>query len=88
MGYEVGPAGRMAAGAYSWCPPGVMHGPFGTPLPGKLQFYRSVGGPLATEYSEQEVDFNWCPGECVILPPLLAQSTVDSARQLIERDDY
>lgn len=87
-GSEVTPLGRMEAGGYFWRPPGVFHGPFGTPLPGKLELFRSVGGPLQTEYFEEEVEFDWAPGHATILPPLLGDAQLHKARMRIERADY
>lgn len=87
-GTEVSPVGRMEAGAYFWRPPGVFHGPFGTPLPGKLELFRSIGGPLTTEYFDHDVPFDWNPDSNAMLPPDHDHARLAHAQTRIERDDY
>ncbi len=71
-GALVGHVGEMRAGAYFWRPPEEWHGPFGS-LTGNLMLFRTVGGPLSTEYTQHEVPFSWEPEPQPILPPHLAQ---------------
>lgn len=66
-----GHVGTMRPGAYFWRPPMEWHGPFGS-LTGNLLFFRTVGGPLSTEYTEHEVPFGWDPPYRPILPDPLA----------------
>lgn len=72
-GSLVGPLGTMYPGCYFWRPPEEWHGPFGT-LTGNVELFRTVGGPLSTEYSEVEGDFNWHPNYDPIVPKELADS--------------
>lgn len=69
-GELVGHVGTMKAGAYFWRPEEEWHGPFGSPT-GNLMLFRTIGGPLSTEYTEDEVDFTWTPKHEPILPPSL-----------------
>jgi hypothetical protein len=70
-GELIGPQGVMRPGAYFWRPPEVWHGPYGSKT-GCLMFFRTVGGPLSTIYTEDEQDFEWNPaGYRPILPPEL-----------------
>lgn len=62
-----GHVGTMRPGAYFWRPEMEWHGPFGS-LTGNLLFFRTVGGPLSTEYTTEEVDFGWDPPYRPILP--------------------
>lgn len=71
-GELVGHRGRMLGGAYFWRPPEEWHGPFGSPT-GNLLLFRTKGGPLSTEYSEEEVEFSWDPSHDPILPEELAK---------------
>jgi hypothetical protein len=67
-GELIGPQGVMRPGAYFWRPPEVWHGPYGSKT-GCLMLFRTVGGPLSTEYTEHEQDFEWNPeGYHPILP--------------------
>jgi hypothetical protein len=70
-GALVGPQGVMRRGAYFWRPPEAWHGPYGSKT-GCLMFFRTVGGPLSTVYTEEEQEFEWNPvGYRPILPPEL-----------------
>jgi hypothetical protein len=71
-GSLVGPLGTMHAGTYFWRPPEEWHGPFGS-MTGNLMLFRTKGGPLSTVYTEDEVEFSWCPAHAPILPPSLAE---------------
>ncbi len=70
-GELIGPQGVMRPGAYFWRPPEVWHGPYGSKT-GCLMFFRTVGGPLSTIYTESEQEFEWnSAGYRPILPPEL-----------------
>ncbi|MER6175200.1 DUF4437 domain-containing protein [Streptosporangium sp. NPDC001681] len=69
-GELVGHLGIMRPGAYFWRPPEEWHGPFGS-LTGNLMLFRTVGGPLSTEYHTERGDFCWEPEHRPILPPHL-----------------
>lgn len=71
-GELVGPVGTMKAGAYFWRPEEEWHGPFGSPT-GNLMLFRTIGGPLSTEYTDEEVDFSWTPEHRPILPESLQE---------------
>lgn len=66
-GSLVGPLGTMYPGAYFWRPPEEWHGPFGT-LTGNVELFRTIGGPLKTEYTEYDVEFCWNPEYHPIVP--------------------
>lgn len=67
------PLGLMYPGAYFWRPPEIWHGPFGTKT-GNLYLFRTRGGPLSTEYTEDARDtFDWEPAHRPVLPPELAE---------------
>ena len=79
-GELIGPQGVMRPGAYFWRPPEAWHGPYGSKT-GCLMFFRTVGGPLSTVYTEQEQDFEWNPaGYHPILPPGLEQQLAAARR--------
>jgi hypothetical protein len=63
-----GDRGVMRPGAYFWRPPRIAHGPFGTRT-GNLYFFRTVGGPLSTEYVDSAHRFAWDPPYRPVLPP-------------------
>ena len=69
-GQLVGPLGKMHPGAYFWRPEEEWHGPFGS-LTGNVMLFRTLGGPLSTQYTEDEVGFSWDPEHQPILPPAL-----------------
>lgn len=52
-GVLTGPLGTMHPGAYFWRPPHEPHGPFGSET-GTVLFFRTVGGPLETTFSDHE----------------------------------
>lgn len=66
-GTLAGHVGTMRPGAYFWRPPEEWHGPFGS-MTGNLMLFRTVGGPLSTEYKEVETSFSWAPVHRPILP--------------------
>jgi hypothetical protein len=66
-----GDRGTMYPGAYFWRPPEQWHGPYGS-LTGTLVLFRTIGGPLSTVYSEEEVGFSWDPRSRLELPRELA----------------
>lgn len=70
-GEVVSPIGVMYPGAYIWRPPEVWHGPYGTKT-GNLYVFRTKGGPLSTEYSDAEQEFDWHPSYTPVLPAALA----------------
>jgi Domain of unknown function (DUF4437) len=75
-GELIGPQGVMRPGAYFWRPPEVWHGPYGSKS-GCLMFFRTVGGPLSTIYTEEEQHFEWNPeGYRPILPPELSAALI------------
>ncbi len=63
--------GLMMPGAYFWRPPGIAHGPFGSKT-GNLMFFRTLGGPLSTEFEPGDSVFSWEPAHAPVLPPELA----------------
>ncbi len=63
-----GDRGIMRPGAYFWRPPGLAHGPFGTRT-GNLYFFRTIGGPLSTQYVDSAHRFGWNPSYRPVLPP-------------------
>jgi hypothetical protein len=76
-GEVAGNTGLMQAGAYTWRPAHVLHGPYGSTT-GAVFFFRSRGGPLTTEH-ESPVTFSFDPPHRPILPPEL---------QLLGRDRF
>jgi hypothetical protein len=52
------PGGVLRQGAYFWRPGGLQHGPTGT-LPGCTCFFRCMGGPFATEWSDEAHTILW-----------------------------
>ncbi len=70
-GALVGPLGTMYPGCYFWRPPEEWHGPFGT-LTGNIELFRTIGGPLSTEYRDEDAEFRWDPAYRPILPPDLS----------------
>jgi len=72
-GESHGNRGVMRPGAYFWRPPGIAHGPYGT-LTGNLYFFRTKGGPLATEYVNAERPFRWWPTYDPVLPASIASA--------------
>ena len=72
-GALVGPLGTMYPGCYFWRPPDEWHGPFGT-LTGNVELFRTVGGPLTTEYTTHEVEFVFDPPYEPIVPESLADA--------------
>jgi hypothetical protein len=65
-GSMVGTFGERRQGGYFWRPPGIKHGPLGSPM-GSLIFFRCLGGPLDTEFL-YEGTFEWTPKYRPILP--------------------
>lgn len=57
-GEVISPIGVMRPGAYFWRPPEIWHGPYGSKT-GSFYFFRTLGGPLSTVYTEDEQDFDW-----------------------------
>ena len=72
--------GLMKPGAYFWRPPGIPHGPFGSKT-GNLMFFRTLGGPLATEFEPGEEHFSWSPEHRPVLPPALRQYAGQPAQE-------
>ena len=73
------PMGVMQSGGYIWRPGGIPHGPIAS-VPGCLGFFRSVGGPMTTDWSEQPQKVNFDPPYAPIAPDdlkLLAQAQQD-----------
>lgn len=66
-GEVAGNTGIMRAGAYTWRPAHVLHGPYGSTT-GAVFFFRSRGGPLTTEH-EAPVPFSFDPPHRPVLPP-------------------
>lgn len=66
-GTLVGPLGTMYPGAYFWRPADEWHGPFGS-LTGTLDLFRTVGGPLSTDWGEPQDHFCWAPESRPIVP--------------------
>ncbi len=71
FGENVGPYGPMKTGAYFWRPGGIEHGPFGLKAE-SLHFFRTLGGPLSTEFQDSQVPFDWDVQFRPTLPPELA----------------
>lgn len=59
--------GVMQPGAYFWRPPEIPHGPFGTRT-GNLYLFRTIGGPLSTDYVDG-AGFGWRRPYRAELPP-------------------
>jgi hypothetical protein len=53
-----GNCGVMRTGAYFWRPAGVLHGPYGSRL-GATSLYRTKGGPLQAEWTQERVPFRF-----------------------------
>jgi len=70
-GELAGDVGTMHAGAYCWRPPMVKHAPYGS-WTGALLLFRSVGGPLTTEWEDPDEPLSWTPAHRPTLPPDLA----------------
>jgi hypothetical protein len=70
-GELAGDLGVMQAGAYCWRPPMVKHAPYGS-WTGTLLLFRSVGGPLTTDWEDPDQPFSWTPAHRPVLPPDLA----------------
>jgi hypothetical protein len=66
-----GNCGIMRPGAYFWRPPDIAHGPYGSKT-GNIYFFRTKGGPLATEYEDPAQPFRWNPPHSPVLPPDMA----------------
>ena len=77
-GESHGNRGVMRPGAYFWRPPRIPHGPYGT-LTGNLYFFRTKGGPLATEYVNTERPFQWWPEYDPVLPQGLVSARGEAA---------
>jgi hypothetical protein len=71
--------GIMRPGAYFWRPPGIPHGPFGTRT-GNLYLFRTVGGPLSTNYIDNGRAFRWDPPYDPALPPDLEAARGETPR--------
>ena len=65
-GSMVGAFGARRAGGYFWRPPGIEHGPLGSPM-GCMIFFRCLGGPLDTEFLDKGT-FSWTPPYRPALP--------------------
>ncbi len=65
-GSMVGAFGERRAGGYFWRPPGIEHGPLGSPM-GCMIFFRCLGGPLDTEFLDKG-SFSWTPPYRPTLP--------------------
>lgn len=70
-GVLTGPFGTMHPGAYFWRPPFEPHGPFGSET-GTVLFFRTVGGPLETTFSDEEVEVG-----SVSVPTVVPQEVLD-----------
>ena len=68
-GSMIGGKGERRPGAYFWRPPGLEHGPMGSPL-GAMVFFRCIGGPLKTKFIDKG-KFSWHPEYEPVLPPNL-----------------
>ena len=66
-----GDTGLMKPGAYFRRPAGMPHGPFGSKT-GNLLFFRTLGGPLATDFQPGAHLFSWEAKLNPVLPPKLA----------------
>lgn len=71
-GEKASNTGLLQQGAYFWRPPGIPHGPFGSKT-GAVNFFRTKGGPLETEYVGGEENFTWTPEHRPVLPPELQE---------------
>lgn len=71
-GKNVGPYGPMKTGAYFWRPPDIQHGPFGLAEP-SLHFFRTLGGPLSTDFQKSDKPFDWDPPYTPVLPSGMEQ---------------
>jgi hypothetical protein len=60
--------GQMCSGAYSWRPPSVAHGPYGS-RGGNLALLRTHGAPLATDRTAHEIALERAPEYQPVLPP-------------------
>jgi hypothetical protein len=58
-GSMVGSYGERRQGGYFWRPPGIRHGPLGSPM-GCMIFFRCLGGPLTTQFL-YEGTYEWVP---------------------------
>lgn len=65
-GSMVGAFGERGPGGYFWRPPGIEHGPLGSPM-GSMIFFRCLGGPLDTEFVYKGT-FQWSPPYKPVLP--------------------
>ena len=63
--------GVLRQGAYFWRPGGIQHGPFGT-LPGCTGFFRCMGGPFTSEWSDEALPIQWDAPYNPMLPADLA----------------
>jgi len=73
--------GTQKPGAYFWRPPNMAHGPVSTSK-GLFGIFRSKGGPLTTQWSDEALPIDWHPSYTPILPPemaALSTSHYDSA---------
>ena len=61
------PMGVLRRGAYFWRPGGIQHGPVGT-LPGCTCFFRCMGGPFSTDWSEEAHEIEWDAPYNPVLP--------------------
>jgi len=78
-GTLVSPLGTMFPGAYFWRPPEEWHGPFGT-FSGNLELFRTVGGPLSTEYRQHPEPLDRHPDYSPVLPPDLLEPATQGHR--------
>lgn len=70
-GTTTGPHGTMYPGAYTWRPPGVPHGPFGSRW-GSVSLIRFVGGRHVNVWTPEEAPFDPDAPYRPVLPPSLA----------------
>ena len=73
------PMGTMKPGGYIWRPGGIAHGPNAS-VPGCLGFFRSVGGPMVTDWSDEAHKVKFDPPYAPIVPEelkLLVQQSGD-----------
>jgi Domain of unknown function (DUF4437) len=68
-GDVAGNTGIMRAGAYTWRPENVTHGPYGSTT-GAVMLFRSIGGGFRTEL-DPPTDFTFNPSHQPVLPPEL-----------------
>lgn len=71
-----GDRGVMRPGAYFWRPPGLWHGPYGSRV-GATGFYRTLGGPLVAEWTEEKMPFSFDPAYEPVLPREVAAVACD-----------